>query len=239
MLTTTKGIVLHHFKYSEKSIIAKIYTKDYGLRSYIINGVRSSKSKNKAAYLQPLSLVELIAIQKENRSLNTIKTISLSIPFTNIPFNIIKTSIAFFIAEVLYKTIKEEESNKKLYEFLVNAFLMLDLSETINVDFHLIFLGNLSKYLGFHPSTESDSIDFFDLQEGCFTDYKPAHQAFISKPLTIKLKSTLNASLSDIDLSLTNIDRKALLKVFLDYYHLHLSNFDNLKSIAVLEEVLN
>ncbi len=62
MLTTTRGIVLHHFKYSEKSIIAKIYTEKFGLQSYIINGVRSAKSKNKAVYLQPLSLGEIMAL---------------------------------------------------------------------------------------------------------------------------------------------------------------------------------
>ena len=50
MLSSTKGIVIHHFKYSEKSVIAKIYTEKFGLQSYILNGVRNKKSKNKGQF---------------------------------------------------------------------------------------------------------------------------------------------------------------------------------------------
>ncbi|MDG1477065.1 MAG: DNA repair protein RecO, partial [Vicingaceae bacterium] len=111
MLTTTKGIVLHHFKYGEKSVIAKIYTQKFGLQSYILNGVRNKKSKNKAVYLQPLSLVEINAVHKEKKGLERVKDIQLYFPFNTIPFDIGKVSIAFFLAEILYKSIKEEEPN--------------------------------------------------------------------------------------------------------------------------------
>ena len=108
MLHTTKGIVFNHFKYSEKSVIVKIYTEKFGLQSYIINAVRSKKSKNKLAYLQVLSIVEINAYHKENKGLQRIKDIKLSCPFQSIPFNIFKGSIAFFITETLIKSIKEE-----------------------------------------------------------------------------------------------------------------------------------
>jgi DNA repair protein RecO (recombination protein O) len=96
MLFTTKGIVLHHFKYSEKSVIAKVYTEKFGLQSYILNGVRSTKSKNKAVYLQPLSLVEISANHKENKGLQQVKNIQLAEVYESIPFNIGKTSIVLF-----------------------------------------------------------------------------------------------------------------------------------------------
>ncbi len=240
MLTTTRGIVLHHFKYSEKSIIAKIYTEKFGLQSYIINGVRSAKSKNKAVYLQPLSLVEINAIHKEKKGLQTIKSISLAAPYLSIPFNISKTSIAFFLAEVLYRTIKEEESNEKLFHFLFNAFQLLDIDQKTYVNYHLVFLAELCHYIGISPNKEN-IVDgcYFDLQEGCFTSTIPLHNAFIKPDVANLMLTVFNASLNNINLSLTNSDRKELLKQFLDYYHLHLSNFDNLKSLAVLEEVLN
>ncbi len=240
MLTTTQGIVLHHFKYSEKSVIAKIYTKKSGLSSYIINGVRNAKTKNKAVYLQPLSLVELSVNQKENKNLQAVKSINLFQPYSSIPFNIIKTSIAFFLAEILYKTIKEEESNEKLFEFLFNAFQLFDLDEKNYVNFHLIFLGQLTNYIGIQPNTNvSETNLHFDLQEGSFINYTPSYSAYIPPPTSKQLKLILETSLNNINLSFNNSDRKVLLKAFLDYYHLHLSNFDNLKSLSVLEEVLN
>ena len=110
--------------YGEKSIIAKIYTEKFGLQSYIINGVRSKKSANKFAYLQPLSLVDVNAYHKENKGLQQLKDIKLDVPFRDIPFNVYKGSIAFFIAEVIYKTIREEEPNSDLFHFLYHLLIL-------------------------------------------------------------------------------------------------------------------
>ena len=241
MLFTTKGIVLHHFKYSEKSVIAKVYTEKFGLQSYILNGVRSAKSKNKAVYLQPLSLVEINANYKEKKGLQQIKSIQLAIPYSSVPFNIGKTSIAFFLAEILYKSIKEEETNYTLFEFLFNALQVLDLKETNYANFHLIFMAQFCHYLGISPQNkeiESRNI-YFDLQEGVFLPHQPPHQAFISSPTSNLLIEALNANFDEPNLSFNYSDRKLVLATLLDYYNLHLSNFDNLKSLAVLEEVLS
>ena len=241
MLFTTKGIVLHHFKYSEKSTIAKIYTEKFGLQSYILNGVRTSKSKNKAVYLQPLSLVEINANYKEKKGLQQLRSIQLAIPYNSIPFNIVKTSLAFFLAEVVYKSIKEEETNYSLFNFLYNAFQVLDVKEDGYANFHLIFLAQLTSFLGFEPQNKDINTQnfFFDLQEGHFVDIQPPHKAFANQGLSNHLKNILLTNFKNNDLILTNNDRKELLSLFLDYYHLHLSNFDNLKSVAVLQEVLN
>jgi DNA repair protein RecO (recombination protein O) len=241
MLVTTKAIVLHHFKYSEKSVIAKIYTEKFGLQSYILNGVRSTKAKNKAVYLQPLSLVEINANHKEKKGLQQLRSIKLDVPFSTIPFNITKTSLAFFISEVLYKTIKEEEPNVQLFNFLYNALQVLDLKDANYANFHLVFLGQLTHFIGITPQNkEVDSPNiYFDLQEGVFLSSRPHHKMFAPPEHSRQLITILNTSLNDNDLSLNYADRKVLLNLLLDYYNLHLSNFDNLKSLTVLEEVLN
>ena len=53
MYHKTRAIVLHCIKYSETSVIAKIYTEKLGMQSYMVKGVRAAKSKSKAAMLQP------------------------------------------------------------------------------------------------------------------------------------------------------------------------------------------
>ena len=47
MLATTEGIVLHFIKYRESSVIATIYTRDFGRQNYLINSAYGKKSKNK------------------------------------------------------------------------------------------------------------------------------------------------------------------------------------------------
>ena len=46
MTEKTRGLVLSFIKYKETSIICKIFTESFGVQSYIINGIRNSKSKN-------------------------------------------------------------------------------------------------------------------------------------------------------------------------------------------------
>ena len=73
MLKKTKGIIFHQVKYSESSVIVKIYTELLGLQSYILKGVRKKKSKIKSNLLQPLTLVEMEVYHKENSEINFIK----------------------------------------------------------------------------------------------------------------------------------------------------------------------
>lgn len=56
-MESTKGIVLHYYKYSESSVIVKIFTEESGLQTYVLKGVRNKKSKNKVNLLQALNLV--------------------------------------------------------------------------------------------------------------------------------------------------------------------------------------
>jgi DNA repair protein RecO (recombination protein O) len=82
MLHKTKGIVLHYIKYSETSIIVKIYTETFGIQSYIVNGVRSKNNKNKIALFQPLTLLDMVVYHKANAtSLNRIAEVRCSEPF--------------------------------------------------------------------------------------------------------------------------------------------------------------
>ncbi len=110
MLVTTEGIVLHFIKYGESSVIVTIFTRDFGRQSYMVNAARSRKSQNKSNLLQPLFLVDLVAYQKPTNELHRIKELKSNQVYQNIPFNITKSSLAIFIAEVLYKSINEQES---------------------------------------------------------------------------------------------------------------------------------
>lgn len=241
MLHTTKGIVIYQFKYGEKSVIAKIYTEKFGLQSYIINGVRSKKSTNKFAYLQPLSLVEINAYHKENKGLQHLKSIKLDVPFQCIPFDVYKGSIAFFVAEVIYKTIKEEEANSELFDFLYNSVQVLDVTKKNHANFHVYFLTLFAKYLGFPPQStviETTKILYFDLQEGMFCLIKPFHQAYLETETSLVLLNIIQSHYQEIETKIISGKlRTTLLQGLLDYYKIHAVNFDTLKTKEVLEEL--
>ena len=225
MYSQTKGIVLSSVKYSESSIICKVYTAKLGLQSYIVNGVR--KKKGGSAYYQPLNILELTVYHKNNKQLQRIKEVKAPAAYTSIPFHVLKSSVALFLAEVLSKCLKEEEENQGLYCFLENSLMELDQSD-FDGQFHIRFLIALSGYLGFYPNIENANLPYFDLMNGCFSKSKSEHKNYINN--TSEFVSALK--LEPIH------NKKRILEYILDYYQLHVYGFGRIKSKGVLESVL-
>ena len=65
MIHKTGGIVLHRFKYSDSKVIAKIFTEEFGLQSYMFFGANSKRGRLQINLLQPLFPVDLQVYYKE------------------------------------------------------------------------------------------------------------------------------------------------------------------------------
>ena len=156
MVSKTNGIVLNYIKYKETSIISKIYTKKFGLKSYLINGVRTKKGKFNISSFQPLSLLELVVYENKSSEIGRIKELKFDkIYFTNHHVQK-KISICLFISEVLLKLITFQVPDKNQFNFVRNSLIELDKIEDNYENFHIIFLIKFSKYLGFEISNISD-----------------------------------------------------------------------------------
>ncbi|MFA4853518.1 MAG: recombination protein O N-terminal domain-containing protein, partial [Bacteroidales bacterium] len=69
MFHKSRGIVLHSIKYSDSSLIVKIYTENFGLQSYILRSARNRKSKMKVGIFQPLALLNFVVSHNKKRGL--------------------------------------------------------------------------------------------------------------------------------------------------------------------------
>jgi len=239
MLAVTEGIVLHLVKYGESSVIATIFTREFGRQSYMVNASRSRKSVNKASLLQPLFMVDIVAYQKENRDIQRIKEIKSSQVYQNIPFDITKSTQAIFLAEILYKTLHEQESYTELFEFMQNTLLYFDLMEDGCSNFHLFFLFRLTEYLGFMPNTTKPGFEaWFDLRKGAMVPFEPSHPLFANKEATEHLIKLSLLRMSELGkLKISRSMRDYLLAILLDYYQLHFEGLGEIKSLSVLKEV--
>ncbi|MBK6484654.1 MAG: DNA repair protein RecO [Chitinophagaceae bacterium] len=234
MLHKTQGIVFKTIKYSETSVVSKIYTAKFGLQSYLINGVRTAKSKTKASLLQSLSLLEMEVYHREHRNLNRIKELQPAMVFHSIPFNLIKGSVGLFMIEVLSKSIHEEESNEPLFHFIFEKIKALDEMEQVPSGYLIAFLLALSKHLGFHPhGSFNEKTPFFDLREGQFIAGGHGHPNTLDEQLSGKLSEFIR----NPNTELSHGSRRLLLEAMLHYYQLHVPNFSPPRSLKVLEEV--
>ncbi len=241
MSSTTRGIILQTTNYSETSLVVKIYSEQSGLGSYIVSGVRARNSRFKSNIFQPLSLVELVASGKPGQSMKRISDIHLSPPFSGIPGDIIKSSIAIFLSEVIYRSIREEEPNPTLFGFLHNSIQILDLCHDNCSRFHIYFMIRFSRHLGFFPHGDCiPGVSIFDLKEGFFTGNQPVHDAFLDHRHADLLYRLMHASFDDYrDIRVTPAATKILLKALVTYFEIHHTHGNPIRSHTVLEEVLS
>ena len=238
MLVKTRGIVLSSIKYSESSIITKIYTDEYGMLSFIVRGVRKRKARMSASFFQPFTLLNLDINYKPKSNLQNIKEIGLEQRTDSLHTDVRKSTIALFLAEVLHKSLEEEQQDKGLFEFLQLTISFLDSMETSFANFHLIFLIQLSKYLGFYPSqSQSNQQEYFNMESGVF-EANPYTDQFLNQELSDKLKELMRLSYIERGLlKLSSLQRRSLLSEMIRYYQLHLPGMGRISSQEVLESV--
>jgi len=237
----TRGIVLQTVKYSESSLIVRIFTERLGLVSYIVKGVRSSRSSSKAALLRPLTLLEMDVTHRENKGLQNIKEYKRAFNYSSLPFDTVKSNIAIFMLEVISKSLKEHDAHEDMFQFVYDCFCHLDEIETMNNDFHLQFLIHYAAYLGFAPHGQySEDTPYFDMQEGSFTAQSNISSMILDRR-TSELIGVLqsNSIIQSLPIRLNRQIRRDLLYHILRYYSLHLEGFTGLRSPEVLEMIFD
>lgn len=239
MMLKTRGLVLRSMKYRESSLILDIYTEIQGLRSYIVNGVRSSRSKHAAGLFQLMSLVDLVVYHREDRSLNRIKEVRPAYIYQRVPFDVMRGTLGLFMAEVAQKILREREENQPLFQFLYRTFTHLDQTPHSIGNLHLHYLLELSTFLGFMPTgTFNEQTPLFDLQEGQFIAGLPGHKYFLEEERSAKLSALLERSRETAhEVTFSRSDRRNLLNELLMYYRLHIEGFPEINAHQILQEV--
>jgi DNA repair protein RecO (recombination protein O) len=239
MLFHTQGIVIKYSKFSETSVIARIFTRHHGMVSFMVNGVRTKKPSIKASLLQPLTLLDMVVYHKQNANFQRIKELKPIQVFSSIPFDLKKSAVALFTAEVLYRTIKEEEANDHLFSFLQQSVLTLENTTNSVANFPLFFLVQLSACLGFFPQDNySAGTPYFNLREGVFEAAAKAGHENMEIPESELLSHICKVTLEDFHTMQISIKhRRKIVEKILQYYRLHVENFNLLNSYIVLTEL--
>lgn len=236
----TLGIVLNNVKYGDTSLIVNVYTQAFGRRSYVVKGVRGNRRRGMTALMQPLSIVELDATAGVQGRLGYIREVHVSWPFATIPFDPVRRAISFFMTEVIVTSVREEEPDPDLFDFIMRSVQALDEGIPAQHNFHLYFMLQLSRLMGFAPDASNSGLPFFDMVDGVFTGTgaRSGHcLAGDDKLLWAALTSVTLDTLGSLSL---NADRRQrLIELLEEYYTLHLPTFPGLRTHRVLHQVCN
>lgn len=238
MLVKTDAILLHHVRYSDNSLIATFYTREYGRLSVMVRGVSSKKRSARFSYFQPLNIFNLELYHYEKKELNNLKELNLAFIPRNIPGDIRRSTIALFISELLYSIVREQDINRMLYEFIGSSVVTLDEMEAGISNFHLWFLVAFTAYAGIGPSYTNLNESYFDMTTGQFTDLLPAHRDYLEQGSAAILNRLLQMHPENLgELSLSGEERTFLLDRILRYYELHLPGIRQIRSLQVMKEI--
>lgn len=240
MLIKTRGIVFRSIKYSETSVIVDIFTEERGMRSYLVPGVRRKKARVSPGLLQVMSLVDMVAYDKNEKGLNRIREIKSAAVYQSLPFEVHKSAVGLFMAEVARKAIREPEENRRLFEFLFRTFQFLDHTAAPISNLHLHFLLELSFHLGFVPGGAwSEQTPYFDLQEGIFTDHKNTGHQYLERDNSQVLYQLLRCDYASChEVRISRSVRQGLLDKLLAFYRYHIDNFPEINAHSILKTVL-
>lgn len=239
MVITTQAIVITAIKYGDSSLIVKCLTASHGLKSYLLKGILTARKKTwNRALFQPLMQLELVTTHKNQGMLEYVREARATYPYKTLHTHIKKSAIALFLSEVLHYCLRTEEEDEDLFQFLQNAFRWLDTHEETG-SFLLLFLLQLTRYLGFYPNNSHAEYPFFDLQEG---KYVPAttHHLVMEGEVLAAFTALLGIKFDTLfSIKINRKIRQKLLHTLMLYFQLHVHGFKNPKSLPVLSEVFS
>ncbi len=239
MLAKTAALVLGSVKYGDSSVILKTFTENFGRKTFIASGGRSKKAVLKPALIQPLSQLQLVFYENSKGEIQRIKEVSVEHPYQEIPFHPIKSSLAIFLAELLGQLLQEDSPDPKLFQFLSKSFLDLDGMHTGLAHFHIKMMFRLTHFLGFAPEQFSEGKNYFDLMNGVYLKSEPHHPHFLEKKETAIWQKLQDFSMGkNAEILFIKNERNFLLETLLQFYRLHVRDFQKLKSLEVIRAVL-
>ena len=239
MLTTTKAIVLHSFRYGDSKLIVDLLAADGTRMACIASVPKSPRGKLKKQYFQPLYIIEVVADVRQRVNLQRLKEASVAVPFTSIPFDPMKLSIALFTAEFLRNATRREPLDPAAFAYIENSILWLDGCDRHFANFHLVFMMRMAKFLGFYPNLDDYTPGCrFDLRASCFRSDAPLHTDCLSPTDSERITLLLRMNYPTMHLyKMPRDERNRMADVILRYYQLHIPDFPEMKSLDVLKEL--
>lgn len=235
MQVKTEGIVLHSLRYSDSSLIVKIFTREHGLLAFMVKGTRSKKSATKAVLFQTLNLLDLDTVIHENRNFQSIREVKLGLNPAGIQGNVHKISVTIFIGELLQKLIKEGYANEPLFDLLKLHIIRLN-EDSFDPNFHLKLLLAISQELGFYPiDNYNDNEPLFSIEEGKFVQSGSGNMdgAILTHECSLSLHQLIDGG----EIKFNRDQRRALLNELIKYFQFHNPGMSSIKSSSVLHEI--
>ncbi len=206
-------VVLSSTPIRDGMIVLHCLGRSTGRRSYLLRVGKNTRTSQ----LLPFSLLELSVTENPRTELWNARPIGLKYPLAGVRNDIRKNTMTLFMAELIYRTVKEGASEEGLYDWCESQILTLDALRADFSNFPLYFLLSFCSALGFRP-TAKDMLPFSGDRQGV-----------IERLMQSDLPSAMLLPLSG---SLRNEISSSIIR----YLEFHTESTIHLRSLQVLRE---
>lgn len=234
----TELIVLNRLRYGETSLIVKAYTRELGLQTYLVKGVlKPKKSGLKPSYFQPLTrLNAVVTFTAKTQKLHAIKEAKPVLVSHGFTTEVLKSNVALFMAEVLVALLSEALEDQALYQYLSDQIDQLE-SHAIGSDYLILFLLQLTHFMGCYPDKSRQSLQLFDLSQGVFTEARLSNHS-----LSIQASDALHDYLgmnfdNQVRINVSKAVRQEVLEGLLKYLSFQIAGFRFPKSLEIIQSI--
>lgn len=215
---TSRIVVLHLTKYSDHALILHTVDSVVGRCSYLVRGI---KRGNAVAAFHPLSLLDIVSAASPKSSLGWLREWEPALALHDIRGSRVKSSLAMFISEVLYRSFTNELSDPRFFDWLCEMIATLESAEGSVANFHLWFLVSYAVQMGFMPGEAIEPAGIF-----------AADEAALFQEI---LRSSFDEAMA---IPLSAARRQAFSRRMLQYLSWHLGTTIDARSLDVLHAVL-
>lgn len=224
-----EGIFIHRISYSESSLITTFFTKDHGFQKFLFKG-----GKKKSHQLFPLSVSEIEYFERKESDLWNVTSVEPAFR-QMLPFDPVKSSIAFFLADILNMVLRGTERDQELYSFVRDSIQELEKTNELAM-FPPVFMIGLTKYLGVQPLIEDATKNWFDLRAGTIGGFREWDSLSVEGPVVVSIIALLAET--RMETALQKPERQELLRVIIDYYRIHVPGFKEPGTYDIIREIL-
>jgi len=164
-IRTTEAVVLKAQAFRNTSLIATVYTRDFGKVQGIAKGIRvrcARKDSKFYCFLEPLTLNKIVYYQKSRSGLHLLTQSDLLNQFQPIKQDLDKLSIASFMLELVDKGTQLEDVNKDIFDLLVNSLTQLCGGESDSSRILSFFQAQFLKLSGLMPIDQKLNMPIMD-----------------------------------------------------------------------------
>lgn len=234
MLVKSESIVLRKTAFAENSAVVSIFTRHYGILTFLVPGMQGKSGK--AAMLQPGNILELVYYYQENKNLKRLKDMKLADGFHGYNQGPVQLQTMLFCLEILQKSLPEEQEDPSTFLFASRKLIELSQSKDFKW-FPLQFLLAFTEVSGLGLNLpQNASGGYLMLQTGSHHAMHTGHKTL--DYLDHKEADACRQLLLGSTVALDKLERRLLTEKLLNYVRYHLFPEKELRSFPILMEVL-